>query len=74
VVNLLHTDEEIEAKVAELVDRKVREFIQANVIETNLRLRERQLRTWRRNLILCVRTKRHGEPLPRNCQTVLSDS
>ena len=54
LVNLLHADEEIEAKVAELVNRKLREFIQAKVIETNLRLRESQLHTWRRNLIFCV--------------------
>ena len=43
MVNLPLTDEEIEAKVAELVDRKLREFIQAKVIKTNLRLRESQL-------------------------------
>jgi hypothetical protein len=54
VVNLLLTYEEINAKVAELVDREFRELIEASVIETNLRLRESQLRTWRRNLILCV--------------------
>jgi hypothetical protein len=37
VVNLPLTDEEIEAKVAELVDREFRELIEASVIETNLR-------------------------------------
>jgi hypothetical protein len=47
VVNLLLTDEEINAKVAELVDREFRELIEASVIETNLRLRESQLHTRR---------------------------
>jgi len=45
VVNLLLTHEEINAKVAELVDREFRELIEASVIETNLRLRESQLHT-----------------------------
>jgi len=45
VVNLLLTDEEIEAKVADLVGREFRELIEASVIETNLRLRESQLHT-----------------------------
>jgi hypothetical protein len=40
VVNLLLTYEEINAKVAELVDREFRELIEASVIETNLRLQE----------------------------------
>jgi len=43
VVNLLPTYEEINAKVAELVDREFGELIEASVIETNLRLRESQL-------------------------------
>jgi len=51
VVNLLLTDEEIEAKVAELVDREFRELIGASVIETNLRLRESQLATACQDLI-----------------------
>jgi hypothetical protein len=62
VVNLLLTDEETEAKVAELVDREFRELIEASVIETNLRLRESQLHTWRRNLILCVCHRWCGRP------------
>jgi hypothetical protein len=62
VVNLPLTDEEIEAKVAELVDREFRELIEASVIETNLRLRESQLHTWRRNLILCVCHRWCGRP------------
>jgi hypothetical protein len=37
--------EEINAKVAELVNREFRELIEANVIETNLRLQESQLHT-----------------------------
>jgi hypothetical protein len=45
VVDLLLTDEEIEAKVADLVGREFRELIEASVIETNLRLRESQLHT-----------------------------
>jgi len=44
-VNLLLTYEEINAKIAELVDREFRELIEASVIETNLRLRESQLHT-----------------------------
>jgi NAD+--asparagine ADP-ribosyltransferase len=44
VVNLPLTDEEIEAKIADLVDRE-RELIEASGIETNLRLRESQLHT-----------------------------
>jgi hypothetical protein len=51
VVNLPLTDEEIEAKVAELVDREFRELIEASVIETNLRLRESQLATAHQGLI-----------------------
>jgi hypothetical protein len=54
VVDLPLTDEEIEAKVAELVDQKFRELIEASGIERNLRLRESQRHTWRHNLILCV--------------------
>ena len=43
VVNLLLTYEEINAKVAELVDRESGELIEASVIETDLRLRESHL-------------------------------
>jgi hypothetical protein len=53
VVSLPLTDEEIEAKVDELVDRKFRELIEASGIENNLPLQESQLHTWRRNLIVC---------------------
>ena len=42
MVNLPLTDEEIEAKIADLVDRE-RELIEASGIETDLRLRESQL-------------------------------
>jgi hypothetical protein len=48
VINLPLTDEEIEAKVAELVDREFGELIEASGIETNLRLRERASPTSRR--------------------------
>ena len=45
VVNLPLTDEEIEAKIADLVDREFRELIEASGIETNLRPLESQLHT-----------------------------
>jgi hypothetical protein len=45
VVSLPLTDEEIEARIAEFVDRELRELIEASSIETNLRLRESQLHT-----------------------------
>jgi hypothetical protein len=48
---LLLIDEEIEAKVAELVDREFRDLIEASGIETNLRLRGSQLATARQDLI-----------------------